>query len=97
MNGAEYTAIAAQLGALAAVVADMPLADFLATISRAESLGPIMDPTAFRDGMQNLEDARQLAEGAMKFQRAAKEVRAAALNRLAVRAARSARDAEGKP
>ncbi len=45
------------------------------TANRADAIMPILDPTAYRDGMDNLEDQRILANGFLAFRRAVEEVR----------------------
>lgn len=37
-------------------------------ITAAHTIGPIMDPTRYRDGMRNLEDARVVASGLLAAQ-----------------------------
>lgn len=45
-----------------------------ATISHAHAVGPILMPTEYRDGLQNLRDQAKLIEAARELQRVAREV-----------------------
>lgn len=47
---------------------DIPLDDLLAIVRRAETLGPIIDPTKWmRGGQKNLNDAGALISAAIQF------------------------------
>jgi hypothetical protein len=53
----------------------VPVEDLLSTISRAETLGPVLEPTAYqRFGSRNLADQRRILEAALGLQRAARKV-----------------------
>lgn len=49
------------------------------TAIRAHNIMPILDPTAYRSGMQNLDDQKTLAEGFLKFRKAIEQVKAVVL------------------
>ena len=62
MTNAEYTAKADFLILLATVLADAAsqAEDCLSTIGHAHSVGPVVDPTAYRNGMRNLREQEEL-------------------------------------
>jgi hypothetical protein len=72
MDKLEYTAIQNQLVMLAGIVNDLDLDGFLAAINKAESIGPILDPTLFMAGSEKL---RQVSNLAHAFKQVQNEVR----------------------
>ena len=62
LQNPRYIAAANCFATLARVLADSKddLEWVLATIQHAHALGPVLDPTAYRDGMQNLQDQEEL-------------------------------------
>lgn len=69
MKKEDYLTVQQQLRALAQIVVDMPLADFINEITRAETIGPIIDPTLYIQASNNLTKLRELAETLLLFQR----------------------------
>jgi hypothetical protein len=69
LTNEEYQATQELILMLARRVRRLPLDKFLSAISRAEVVGPIVDPTLFRDAAGNLEEIKKMAEGARAFQR----------------------------
>jgi len=65
----DYIQTQQQIICFATIVADMPLAEFLGKINTCESLSPILDPTLFRQGQDNLQLIKELASGLQKFQK----------------------------
>ena len=70
----EYSILVNQLGLFAKLIKDLKLAEMLNTITHLETVGPMLDPTAYRSGMGNLQRIRKIAESAYKFQQDANEV-----------------------
>lgn len=65
MTSIEYESQLQQLGMVAQLIADVPIADLLNHVTHAETLGPLLEPTAWiRGGGDNLRDARDLLEAA---------------------------------
>ena len=65
MEAIEYESSLQRLSMAAQLVADVPIADLLNHVSHAETLGPLLEPTAWiRGGGDNLRDARDLIEAA---------------------------------
>jgi hypothetical protein len=62
MANPRYIAAANVFLTMARVLADSKddLEWVLTTIHHAHTLGPVLDPTAYRDGMQNLQDQEEL-------------------------------------
>lgn len=54
---------------LAGLLKDEPIQDLLDNIERAHALGPILDPTAYQRGMDNLTDQRDLLSALLEVQR----------------------------
>lgn len=64
MNADEYQDTQNRLLAAYLSLVGLPLAEFLGAIDRAETLGPIRDPTLYRAAADQLARIRTLAEGA---------------------------------
>lgn len=62
MTEAEYLALANQAVELARQVAQLPVERMLDVVRRTHTLGPILDPTAYKAGMANLRDMEELLE-----------------------------------
>ncbi len=73
MNKTAYLQTQTHLQSLAQIVKDMPLYDFIKAINRAETTGPIVDPTLYREGSENLTKIKRLAQALLPFQKAAKD------------------------
>lgn len=76
MDEEKYQITQNQILFLARFVADMPLGEFIKAIGRAHAVGPIVDPTLYRDGVRNMEQIDKLAKGLRTFQRTVEEVQA---------------------
>lgn len=68
MKQQDYLQCQCQLRVLATVIKDMPLKEFLFAIDRADTLGPIVDPTLYKHGMRALDHVHDLADAARTFQ-----------------------------
>lgn len=68
MTEEEYTRTQTALLQLGQVVAGLDLEGFLAMISRAETMGPIMDPTLYRDAADNIQALKALATTLQTYQ-----------------------------
>jgi hypothetical protein len=55
-----------------------PIGDLLRDIDRAGSIGPIVDPTLYRDKARAMEEDRRVFESALPLWRLAQELRARA-------------------
>jgi len=75
MDQEKYIQTQTSLMMLGAIVADMPLGEFLNAINTAESIGPVVDPTLFRAANGNLQMIHDLAEALLPFQRAVLKLR----------------------
>ena len=65
MTSIEYESQLQRLAMAAQLIADVPIADLLNHVTHAETVGPIIEPTAWiRGGGDNLRDARDLLEAA---------------------------------
>jgi hypothetical protein len=67
---AEYLATQHMLMNLAAVVRTLPLDRFINAINKAETTGPVLDPTLFRAAGRKMDEIKEMARGALAFQRA---------------------------
>ena len=65
----EYEAAQAQLVVLAQIAAGLPLEEMLKQIGRAETLGPILDPTLWIKGSTKLSQVKALVQAAMPLKR----------------------------
>ena len=70
MNNTEYQRVQDSLVMLAQMMKslDLDLDEFLARISDADSIGPMIDPTLWMRGNKKLENVRRLAVTAKTFQ-----------------------------
>lgn len=68
MTSEEYQQTLHELQALAMVIQDMDLASFLERIEHAESIGAILDPTAWIRGNKQLTSIKSVASAAYDFQ-----------------------------
>ncbi len=64
----DYIQTQHSLTTLASIVADMQLVAFINQANLAETLGPILDPTLYREAGQELNDVKALAESLLPFQ-----------------------------
>lgn len=70
LTAIEYESHLQRLAMAAQLVADVPIAELLNHITHAETIGPLLEPTAWiRGGGDNLRDARDLVEAAAPFVR----------------------------
>jgi hypothetical protein len=70
----EYAQAQQQVLMMAHIVRGIPLAAMLNAISRADSIGPIVDPTLWMHGHQNMHKIERLASALRKFQAVVEEV-----------------------
>jgi hypothetical protein len=62
------------LASMARMVLILDLDWMLETVQRAHAVSPILDPTAYREGLGNLRDQEKILRAAMGFRDAAREV-----------------------
>lgn len=74
MTSWEYEAAAKQLCLLGHLSLGLDLSNVLNLLNLADTIGPIVDPTAYRAGMRNVQDVRDLAEALQPFQDAARRL-----------------------
>jgi len=64
----DYVQTQHSLTTLASIVTDMKLVAFINQANLAETIGPILDPTLYREAGQQLNDVKALAESLLPFQ-----------------------------
>ncbi len=69
MKAEEYTATQQQLTLLGQLINDLDLVGFIDGASKAETLGPILDPTLYKKSIDKLEKVKALAQAARTFQK----------------------------
>jgi hypothetical protein len=69
----DYTTMT-RLCLLAGMLRDEPLAEMLETLDRVDSIGPILHPTLYRDGLRNIDGQRRLLGALLRVQRVVLEV-----------------------
>ena len=74
MDRDEYELIQNQIMLLGSAVKDLNLDDFIAEIDRADTIGPILDPTAWINGRETMYQIRQLAVALKGFQKVVQEI-----------------------
>ena len=75
MEGLEYRGHFAQIQMMIILVADIPIVEMQNHITHVHSIAPILDPTAYRAGMGNLEDQAEVLRGLAPFVRVARKIR----------------------
>lgn len=70
----EYSTIQSQLTLIAGIIAELKIKGFLERVLHADSVGPIVDPTLYRDTMGGLSKIQRLAGAALKFQEKVHEI-----------------------
>ncbi len=78
MTDAEFKMLWALIMSLAVSAQVIPVEKVQALIEtahRADTIMPILDPTAYRDGAHNLDDQVAIAEGFLAFRRAIDQVK----------------------
>ena len=77
MKHVEYEAAMTQIGLMAGLAADIDTAALQNHITTAETLGPILEPTAWlRGGGNNLQDQRELIDAFAPFANKARKLKA---------------------
>lgn len=74
LTNQEYINAQNQIGLLAGIVREIPLDDFLAMIDRAETIGPIVDPTLYIKAGKNLAKVKRLASALREFRTVANAI-----------------------
>ena len=74
MTNEEYTATQHQLMVMAKIINQMDLTKFLERIETTHAVGPILDPTLYRNAASKMSLVQRVAEEALKFQKVTKEV-----------------------
>lgn len=62
MNKEDYASTQSQIMMLASLIMPLDLAEFLRAIDRAETLGPLLDPTLYHAAGRQLNDVKAIAE-----------------------------------
>lgn len=75
MTREEYKATQEFIMNLARQVQLIDLTEFLNSISLSHAMGPIVDPTLYRDAHDNLSKIEKIARAAAEFRRIVMEVR----------------------
>lgn len=70
MSNDRYKTALSQLAFAAVLIEEIDLEYAMKVINQSHSLGPILDPTKYIKGMQNLQDAERLVSAGMQFQKA---------------------------
>ncbi len=74
MNAPELMVVQAQVSAVARCLLEIDLVGYLDHLEHVDTVGPILDPTAYRAGMENVLDQRELAGACMKVQKVAERL-----------------------
>ena len=64
-----YEATQAQLTAVACIVSDMPLEEFINAIEHAETVGPILNPTLYLQTADTVGHLKDMAWALLEFKR----------------------------
>ena len=69
MKQEDYISTQAQILAIARIVNDIPLYEFIEAAARAETIGPLIDPTTYLAAADNLTTIKHLAQSLVPFKR----------------------------
>jgi len=75
MREQEFLTIQHQILALAPIVAEMDLVEFIDTIEQADTIGPMLAPSLWMRKHEDMDRIRQLAEALLPFRRAVLKMR----------------------
>ena len=67
ISSSDYTAAQTQIIVLAKVVRQIPLDEFLAAGAKAEALGPMLEPTLYKERIEGLVLIQRLAKALVPF------------------------------
>ena len=70
----EIKATQTKIGLIMQVVVGLPLDEFARAIEYSNSIGPLIDPTAWMDNAQGITEWRELVKPLIEFQRVAKRL-----------------------
>lgn len=79
MTDAEYKTAMTRMGLVARAVENEPIEEMLRTLERADAVGPVLDPTAYRKGMKHLQDQRELLTALLEVQKVVRKLKAEAV------------------
>ena len=68
MKEEDYINIQNQILAIRGIIKDLPLTEFITAIDRADTLGPIIDPTLWIKGNNQMSKIRKLASCLLQLQ-----------------------------
>lgn len=74
MKRKDYISTQAQLLILAQAVNNLPLCEFIEAITRAETIGPIIDPTTYLAAVDNMTAIKHLAQSLVPFKEAIRKL-----------------------
>ena len=73
MTNEEYLQAQHTLTMMAEILKGVDLTAFINRINRAEAIGPILDPTLYRDSMERVSALKETAQAARGFQKASED------------------------
>ena len=74
MSVADCMMVKQQITLFAQLLIPLPLQEFVNQANYEESIGPVLDPTQFRKNMEQLSLIKRLAQAALVYQKAVKEI-----------------------
>ena len=75
MEKEEYEAAQGLLISNSAMISMLPLEEMLSAIDRAETVGPIVDPTLYRKGADNMGNIKRIAKAALVLKKEVIKIR----------------------
>lgn len=94
MDEGEFTEEMSRAILLCDLLLELPVDELAAVISQAHAVMPIVDPTAYRAGLENLSDQQTILKAIRRAQQTLKEDPRVMMIRSRARAARAARTIE---
>lgn len=66
----EFELVRQQVIVFAQLVADLPLSAYVREVDRIDAIGPILDPTLYRNGQDQMHEIADLVRALVPFQKA---------------------------
>lgn len=62
IDRATYLSVQANLIGFASIISEMPLEDVIAAIDQSDAVGPVLDPTLYREGSEQMQKYKEVVE-----------------------------------
>jgi len=74
MDKKDYIDTQTKIITMSQIVSELPLQKFISAIDQADTLGPLIDPTLWIQGQNQMKKVKKLAQALFEFQLVSKEI-----------------------